>query len=167
MLKVLIDVLDAMIPSGRSRAAGRARRLRLAAEAAAASAPGAESDGPANGRRLLLHDSDTAVLQRAAAYFRGLGYVVDVARHAEEGEALLRRQRYDLAIVDVWTGGSEALLRAIRGCDPTTRLIVLASPLTEEIRAAAQAMCAQAMERSTCLPDLAHTAFRITGVLRA
>jgi hypothetical protein len=36
-----------------------------------------------------------------AKYFRSLGWTVDLAREAEEGEALISHRHYDLAILDV------------------------------------------------------------------
>jgi CheY-like chemotaxis protein len=166
MLSLLIDVLAAIMGAGRAAGDLRARSARPAAAPASAE-PATRLEGPAEGRRLLLHDREGAVLQRAATYFRGLGYTVDVARHAEEGEALLRHQRYDLAIVDVWADEGLALVREIRACDRNTSVIVLGAPLTQELETAARALGAVAVvARTPYLPDLGHLAFSLTGVLR-
>jgi len=166
MLSLLIDVLGAIMGAGRMAGDLRARRARPAA-APACPKPATRVERPAEGLRLLLHDRDAAVLQRAATYFLGLGYTVDVARHAEEGEALLRHQRYDLAIVDVWANEGLALVREIRACDRDTSVIVLGAPLIQELETAARALGAAAVvARPPYLPDLGHLAFTLTGVLR-
>src|SRR5262245_7692931 len=53
------------------------------------------------GKQLLLLDDEEAILLPTAKYFRGLGWTVEVAREAEEGEALISHRHYDLAILDV------------------------------------------------------------------
>ena len=52
-------------------------------------------------RQLLLLDDEEAILLPTAKYFRSLGWTVDLAREAEEGEALISHRHYDLAILDV------------------------------------------------------------------
>jgi len=107
------------------------------------------------------------ILLPTAKYFRSLGWTVDLAREAEEGEALISHRHYDLAILDVrvtrfgGTGGLE-LLREIRRRDHRTSVIVLSAYMSTDMEAEARALGAAAVLRKPqSLPDLAHLALTV------
>ncbi|HEV7500359.1 MAG TPA: response regulator [Vicinamibacteria bacterium] len=134
--------------------------------------PEARAEGPAYGRHVLLLDDEEAILLPTAKYFRGLGWTVDVAQEAEEGEALISHRHYDLAILDVrvtrfgGTGGLE-LLREIRRRDHRTSVIVLSAYISPEVDAEARDLGAAAVLRKPqSLPDLAHLALTLMEGLR-
>jgi CheY-like chemotaxis protein len=148
----------------------------LAAVPVALAAPSrgieAIAPGPAHGRHVLLLDDEEAILLPTARYFRGLGWTVEVAREAEEGEALISHRHYDLAILDVrvtrfgGTGGLE-LLREIRRRDHRTSVIVLSAYISPEVEAEARDLGAAAVLRKPqSLPDLAHLALTLMEGLR-
>jgi CheY-like chemotaxis protein len=120
-------------------------------------------------RHVLLLDDEAAVLLPTARYFRGLGCTVDVAREAEEAEALVLHRRYDLAILDLCVtrfGGTEGLevLREIRRRDHRTSVIVLSAYISLEVEEEARALGADSVLRKPQpLPDLAHLAFALMG----
>jgi CheY-like chemotaxis protein len=103
-------------------------------------------------RQLLLLDDEEAILLPTAKYFRSLGWTVDLAREAEEGEALISHRHYDLAILDVrvtrfgGTGGLE-LLREIRRRDHGTSVIVLSAYMSTDMEAEAALLGAAAVLR--------------------
>ena len=118
-------------------------------------------------KQLLLLDDEEAILLPTAKYFRSLGWTVDLAREAEEGEALISHRHYDLAILDVrvtrfgGTGGLE-LLREIRRRDHHTSVIVLSAYMSTDMEAEARALGAAAVLRKPqSLPDLAHLALTV------
>jgi DNA-binding response OmpR family regulator len=118
-------------------------------------------------KQLLLLDDEEAILLPTAKYFRSLGWTVDLAREAEEGEALISHRHYDLAILDVrvtrfgGTGGLE-LLREIRRRDHGTSVIVLSAYMSADMEAEARALGAAAVLRKPqSLPDLAHLALTV------
>jgi DNA-binding NtrC family response regulator len=118
-------------------------------------------------RQLLLLDDEEAILLPTAKYFRSLGWTVDLAREAEEGEALISHRHYDLAILDVrvtrfgGTGGLE-LLREIRRRDHGTSVIVLSAYMSTDMEAEARSLGAAAVLRKPqSLPDLAHLALTV------
>jgi DNA-binding response OmpR family regulator len=118
-------------------------------------------------RQLLLLDDEEAILLPTAKYFRSLGWTVDLAREAEEGEALISHRHYDLAILDVrvtrfgGTGGLE-LLREIRRRDHGTSVIVLSAYMSSDMEAEARSLGAAAVLRKPqSLPDLAHLALTV------
>ena len=122
---------------------------------------------PAHMRQLLLLDDEEAILLPTAKYFRSLGWTVDLAREAEEGEALISHRHYDLAILDVrvtrfgGTGGLE-LLREIRRRDHGTSVIVLSAYMSTDMEAEARSLGAAAVLRKPqSLPDLAHLALTV------
>jgi DNA-binding response OmpR family regulator len=159
MLKAFADVW-----SGLSRCATSRARGETAPSGASAAV---SSTTPSGGRQLLLLDDEEAILVPTAKYFRGRGWTVDVAREAEEGEALISHRHYDLAILDVrvtrfgGTGGLE-LLREIRRRDHHTGVIVLSAYLSPAMETEARALGAAAVLRKPqSLPDLAHLALTI------
>lgn len=118
-------------------------------------------------RQLLLLDDEEAILLPTAKYFRSLGWTVDLAREAEEGEALISHRHYDLAILDVrvtrfgGTGGLE-VLREIRRRDHRTCVIVLSAYISAEVEAEARRLGAAAVLRKPqSLPALAHLALTL------
>ena len=122
---------------------------------------------PLHMRQLLLLDDEEAILLPTAKYFRSLGWTVDLAREAEEGEALISHRHYDLAILDVrvtrfgGTGGLE-LLREIRRRDHRTSVIVLSAYMSSDMEAEARSLGAAAVLRKPqSLPDLAHLALTV------
>jgi CheY-like chemotaxis protein len=127
------------------------------------------SDRPTSGKRVLLLDDEEAVLLPTARYFRSLGCTVDVAREAEEAEALVSHRHYDLAILDLRVtrfGGTEGLevLREIRRRDHATSVIVLSAYISLEVEEEARALGADGVLRKPQpLPDLAHLAFALMG----
>jgi DNA-binding response OmpR family regulator len=118
-------------------------------------------------KQLLLLDDEEAILLPTAKYFRSLGWTVDLAREAEEGEALISHRHYDLAILDVrvtrfgGTGGLE-LLREIRRRDHGTSVIVLSAYMSTDMETEARSLGAAAVLRKPqSLPDLAHLALTV------
>jgi DNA-binding response OmpR family regulator len=127
----------------------------------------AAAPSPLHMRQLLLLDDEEAILLPTAKYFRSLGWTVDLAREAEEGEALISHRHYDLAILDVrvtrfgGTGGLE-LLREIRRRDHRTSVIVLSAYMSTDMEAEARSLGAAAVLRKPqSLPDLAHLALTV------
>jgi len=164
MLKSFADVLLSGLRK-RARAKSRARRGPAAAETAGGLGSTVETSG--RGRQLLLLDDEEAILVPTAKYFRTLGWAVDVAREAEEGEALISHRHYDLAILDVrvtrfgGTGGLE-LLREIRRRDHGTGVIILSAYVSPAMEAEARALGAAAVLRKPqSLPELAHLALTV------
>ena len=128
---------------------------------------GAAAATAAGTKQLLLLDDEEAILLPTAKYFRSLGWTVDLAREAEEGEALISHRHYDLAILDVrvtrfgGTGGLE-LLREIRRRDHGTSVIVLSAYMSTDMETEARALGAAAVLRKPqSLPDLAHLALTV------
>jgi two-component system response regulator RegA len=123
----------------------------------------------ASARRVLLLDDEEAILLPTAKYFRTLGCTVDIAREAEEAEALISHRRYDLAILDLRVtryGGTEGLevLREIRRRDHATRVILLSGYVSSEVEAEARALGADSvLPKPQPLPHLAHLAFVLMG----
>lgn len=75
-------------------------------------------------------------------YFATQGYAVDCARETGEAEALLEKNRYDLAILDLRLSGSpEAegldVIESVRERSPQTRIILLTAYGSREIEAEA------------------------------
>ena len=160
MLKSFADVWSGLKACAKSRV-GREPAV------AATSGPASTAQTCGRGRQLLLLDDEEAILTPTARYFRGLGWTVDVAREAEEGEALISHRHYDLAILDVrvtrfgGTGGLE-LLREIRRRDHGTGVIVLSAYVSQEMEAEARSLGAAAVLRKPqSLPDLAHLALTV------
>jgi DNA-binding response OmpR family regulator len=151
---------------GRSLALSRARRGDRSTHSSATEG-GAPKVAAGGVRQLLLLDDEEAILLPTAKYFRSLGWTVDLAREAEEGEALISHRHYDLAILDVrvtrfgGTGGLE-LLREIRRRDHRTIVIVLSAYMSTDMEAEARALGAAAVLRKPqSLPDLAHLALTV------
>ena len=147
------------------RAGLEARGNRSTREASTTEGRAARSG--AGMRQLLLLDDEEAILLPTAKYFRSLGWTVDLAREAEEGEALISHRHYDLAILDVrvtrfgGTGGLE-LLREIRRRDHRTSVIVLSAYMSSDMEAEARSLGAAAVLRKPqSLPDLAHLALTV------
>jgi hypothetical protein len=85
-----------------SRPEGERRpRSTSATSGDAGASPAARPAAAAPTKQLLLLDDEEAILLPTAKYFRSLGWTVDLAREAEEGEALISHRHYDLAILDV------------------------------------------------------------------
>jgi CheY-like chemotaxis protein len=147
-------------------------RTQVKVEAASAPVPGIEETA-AGGRRVLLLDDEEAILLPTAKYFRGLGWSVDFAREAEEGEALVSQRHYDLAILDVRStrfGGTAGLevLREIRRRDQRTSVIVLSAYASPEVVGEARRLGAAAVLRKPQpLPALAHLALTLLEGSRA
>jgi DNA-binding response OmpR family regulator len=120
-------------------------------------------------RHVLLLDDEEGILVPTAAYFRALGFKVDMAREAEEAEALVHHRRYDLAILDLRVtrfGGTEGLevLREVRRRDHTTKVIILSAYISTEVEAEAWELKADSVLRKPQpLPHLAHLAFALLG----
>ena len=153
----------------RSSPGARRRSARRHAPEPRPSGRPAAGDVRAARGHLLLLDDEEAILLPTAAYFRGLGFTVDMAREPEEAEALVHHGRYDLAILDLRVsqyGGTEGLdvLREIRRCDRATIVIVLSAYISAEVEAEGRALGASAVLRKPQpLPDLAHLAFVLMG----
>jgi DNA-binding response OmpR family regulator len=121
---------------------------------------------------VLILDDEEAILLPTAQYFRRLGCTVDVAREAEEAEALVSDRRYDLAILDLRItrfGGREGLevLREVRRRSQGTSVILLSAYISSEAEAEARALGAGAVLRKPLpLPDLAQIAFALMEARR-
>lgn len=128
-------------------------------------APSADAPAP----HLLLLDDEDAILTPTAAYFRGLGFTVDMAREPEEAEALVHHRRYDVAILDLRVtqyGGTDGLevLREIRRRHHDTVVILLSAYISSDVEAEARKLGSDAVLRKPQpLPDLAHLAFVLLG----
>jgi len=120
-------------------------------------------------RHALLLDDEEGILVPTATYFRRLGFQVDMAREAEEAEALVLHRRYDLAILDLRVtrfGGSEGLevLREIRRRDQATKIILLSAYISPEVEEEAWSLGVDSVLRKPQpLPNLAHLAFALMG----
>jgi len=154
---------------GRSlpRPEGERGRSTNATSREAGASPAAIPAAAAPTKQLLLLDDEEAILLPTAKYFRSLGWTVDLAREAEEGEALISHRHYDLAILDVrvtrfgGTGGLE-LLREIRRRDHGTSVIVLSAYMSTDMETEARSLGAAAVLRKPqSLPDLAHLALTV------
>ena len=168
--RVLTDALfEAVNITTRRRTGGE---TRLSATGASTAGVGATKladveQAVAANRHVLLLDDEEAILLPTAKYFRSLGWTVDLAREAEEGEALISHRHYDLAILDVRVtrfGGTEGLelLREIRRRDHRTIVIVLSAYTSPEIEAEARRLGAAAVLRKPQpLPSLAHLALTL------
>jgi CheY-like chemotaxis protein len=112
-------------------------------------------------RRILLLDDEGAIQAPLVRYFARLGCRVEAAVEAEEAEALVAHNRYDLAIVDLRLGSfgdAEGLdvLREIRRRSRTTDVIVLSAYVSPEVEEEALQLGAAAVVRKPqALPDLA------------
>jgi DNA-binding NtrC family response regulator len=60
-------------------------------------------------RRILVIDDDQAILQSCRTILEDEGHEVEVASEGEEGLALLRRQSFDLALIDLRMAGMNGL----------------------------------------------------------
>lgn len=60
-------------------------------------------------RRILVIDDDQAILQSCRTILEDEGHEVEVASGGEEGLALLRRQSFDLALIDLRMAGTNGL----------------------------------------------------------
>jgi DNA-binding response OmpR family regulator len=126
--------------------------------------------GAPPGHVLILDEE--AILVPTARYFRALGFTVDTAQEPEEADALLDRQPYDLAILDVSAtrhgqpGGLE-VLREIRRRDHDTKVVVLGAYISPEVEAEARALGADVVVRKPQpLPDLVQIAYVLIGPRR-
>jgi DNA-binding response OmpR family regulator len=130
---------------------------------------GTNAEGARPTRHILLLDDEEGILLPTGAYFRNLGFEVDMARESEEAEALVHHRRYDLAVLDLRVtrfGGTEGLevLREIRRRDHTTKVIILSAYISAEAEAEAWALGADSVLRKPQpLPHLAHLAFALMG----
>jgi CheY-like chemotaxis protein len=121
----------------------------------------------APGRHVLLLDDEEAILLPTAKYFRGLGWSVDCVRDPGEGEALIGRRHYDLALLDVrvsrfGAAGGLDLLREIRRREHRTSVIVLSAYVSPDVEAEARRLGAVAVLRKPqSLPALAHLALTL------
>jgi two-component system OmpR family response regulator len=124
---------------------------------------------PLPSRRVILLDDEEAILVPTARYFRALGFTVDIAREPAEAVALVNREHYDLAILDLRvtrSGGTEGLevLREVRRLNRNTKVVVLSAYISHEAETEARALGADGVLRKPqLLPDLAHLAFLLMG----
>jgi DNA-binding response OmpR family regulator len=120
-------------------------------------------------KRLLLVDDEDAILTPMARYFRNLGYAVEVAKQAEEAEALFDHRPYHLVILDLCLssfGNVEGLevLRDLRRRDQRTRVIVLSAGVSREAEKEAVRLGADAvLHKPQSLGDLAQVAMALIG----
>jgi CheY-like chemotaxis protein len=161
--EALMEAVKITVRRRRGQSADPRTQVR---EPAGPPVPAVEKTG-AGSRHVLLLDDEEAILLPTAKYFRGLGWSVDFAREAEEGEALISHRHYDLAILDVrvtrfgGTGGLE-VLREIRRRDHRTSVIVLSAYMSPEVEAEARRLGAAAVLRKPQpLPALAHLALTL------
>jgi CheY-like chemotaxis protein len=117
-------------------------------------------------------DDEEAILVPTARYFRALGCTVDMAREAEEAEALISHRRYALAILDLRVnrfGGADGLevLREIRRRDHGTSVVLLSAYVSHDVEEEARALGVDAVLRKPQpLPQLAQLALALMGTKR-
>lgn len=87
--------------------------------------------------RLLILDDEDAILIPLARYFRTIGYDVATAREAEEAEAMLSCDSYELVILDLSLSrfGPDGLevLRSIRARSGELPVVVLSANIRPEV----------------------------------
>ena len=76
--------------------------------------------------RLLIVDDDQRIVQLLSDWFKH-AYAVDIAVNGGEALAIVRRQRPDLALLDIMLPGMRGihLLTEIRRIDPTIAVIMM------------------------------------------
>ncbi len=94
---------------------------------------------PQNKRVLVLGD-DPAMLERVASTLTNAGYLVTMARSAEDALAVLDRKEHDAAILDQEISASDAsdLVRALRRRAPGMPVLLLSEPAN--LQAAVEAL---------------------------
>jgi len=103
-------------------------------------------------------------------YFATKGYAVDCARETQEAEALLAKNRYALAILDLrlsGTPGAEGLdvIASVRARSRETRIILLTAYGSREIEAEARRRGADAfLQKPKPLAEVAQIASTLMGV---
>jgi DNA-binding response OmpR family regulator len=111
-------------------------------------------------QRILIVDDEPAIRFAVSEYFTTQGYAVDSAADGEAAKALLARQVYEVAIVDVALAGSQGregldILRHIRAHSYATRVVLLTAWRTPEVVAAAENDGAAAvMSKTTSLAEV-------------
>ncbi len=99
--------------------------------------------------RLLILDDEEAILLPVARYFREIGYDVVTAREAEEAEAVLSYERFDLVILDLSLSrfGPDGLevLRSIRAQSADLPVVVLSAHIRPEVETQARLLDASAI----------------------
>jgi two-component system, OmpR family, response regulator len=88
---------------------------------------------------LLVH-KQSEILEHLSSSLGGLGFHVVTARTGGEAQALIYRDEFDVAVLDLLMEGTDAigLLRQVRSLLPLTEVILLATEKT--VAAAAKAM---------------------------
>jgi DNA-binding response OmpR family regulator len=77
--------------------------------------------------KILVIEDDAQLASALSARIKDAGYVVDLARTAEEGEAAIRSYRYELVVLDrrLPDGDGLAQIPGFRQAAPDVRIIVL------------------------------------------
>ncbi|HTR02846.1 MAG TPA: response regulator [Thermoanaerobaculia bacterium] len=125
---------------------------------------------PATTTRILIVDDEEPILFAMREYFATKGYAVDCARETQEAEALLAKNRYALAILDLrlsGTPGAEGLdvIASVRARSRETRIILLTAYGSREIEAEARRRGADAfLQKPKPLAEVAQIASTLMGV---
>ncbi|HTY42419.1 MAG TPA: response regulator [Thermoanaerobaculia bacterium] len=120
--------------------------------------------------RILIVDDEEPILFAMREYFATKGYAVDCARETQEAEALLAKNRYALAILDLrlsGTPGAEGLdvIASVRARSRETRIILLTAYGSREIEAEARRRGADAfLQKPKPLAEVAQIASTLMGV---
>lgn len=118
---------------------------------------------------ILIVDDEETILFAMGQYIMAQGCTVDTARELEEAQALLSNIRYHLVVADLRLSGvhgSEGLdlVRMVRECCPSTKVIVLTAYGSVEIQQEAKRRGADAvLHKSVPLAEVADAAMRLLG----
>ena len=120
-------------------------------------------------KRILIVDDQDSILHAVRRFFTRAGFVVDCAHELEEAEALVTHIAYDLVIADLSLseqGSTEGLeiVRYVRSCCPSTRVIMLTaygSPAIEN--EARRRGCDRFILKPKSLAELVKIAAELTG----
>jgi NtrC-family two-component system response regulator AlgB len=119
--------------------------------------------------RILIVDDEKSIRFAIDRYFGRYGYVVDSASSSAEARALLHRNDYDLAILDLNLGGTDSsggldLAAWMRTeCSPTPVILLTALSTAETELRARSVGVSSLLGKPMRLSDVADVALRLIG----